>query len=543
MEVSPPPRLASPRALRWRPSVAAAWLPALLVLVPAALVFLRAFAPVGDAWDHLVETLLPSYLRHTALLVSAVTGLALLFGVSTAWWVATCDFPGRRWLKWALLLPLAMPGYVAALAYVDATQSTLVPVYVWLRRHFGTEVFFAAQDFGRWALAVWVLGSTLFPYVYLASLASFSRQSREALEAARLLGAKGGRLFWRVALPMSRPAVAAGASLVMFETINDYGVASYFGLSPLTVGVFRLWLTDGEMPAAIRIAAILLFVAIAVVLLERAQRSRRRFSSDPGEALLSRRRPGRTGQVAILLLCLVPWTAGFALPCFRLVRWAAQSYADTDMAGNLSAAWNSVSLAGLATLAIVAAALFMTGTKRAFRAPSLSVATRTGLLGYAFPSALVAVGVGFLMASLSRWPGLGSLALSASATGLVFAYFVRFLAVGLQPVDAGFQRISPSLHEAGRTLGRRPWPTLLRVDLPLAREAILAGGVLAFIDIFKELTLTLVLRPFNFETLATRVFRLTDESRVPEAAVPAVILVSISLLGLLPVARLSRRDA
>lgn len=543
MEVSSSPRRELRRSWRGRPSLVLAWVPAGLVLVPALLVFLRAFAPVGEVWEHLLGNLLPTYLGHTILLVSAVTALALLFGVSTAWWVASYDFPGRCWLKWALLLPLAMPGYVAALAYVDATQASLVPLYLWLRDEFGTEVFLAAQDLGRWGLAVWVLASTLFPYVYLASLASFGRQSREALESARLLGARGGRLFFRVALPMSRPAVVAGASLVIFETINDYGVASYFGLSPLTVGIFRLWLTDGEMPAAIRMAALLLLLALAIVLLERAQRSRRSFSSDPGEALLSRRRPSRLGQVAILLGCLLPWIAGFALPACRLLRWALQSHAETDMGGNWIAAWKSVLLAAVATLAIVLAALLMTGAKRALRAPSLSVATRVGLMGYAFPSALVAVGVGILMVSLSRWPGLEWLALSASASGLVFAYFVRFLAVGLQPVDAGFLRVPAELHEVGRTLGHRPWSTLFRVDLPLAREAILAGGVLAFIDVFKELTLTLVLRPFNFETLATRVFRLADESRIPEAAVPAVILVSISLIGLLPVAKLSRRNA
>lgn len=527
---------------RPRFGVALAWLPAVMVLIPALVVFVRLVEPVGGAWSYLVETLLASYVWHTVLLLVLVCGLALLFGVPTAWWVATYDFPGRRFFHWALLLPLAMPGYISALAYVDATES-LVPVYVWVRQHHGVEAFLLAQDASRWALAVIVLGSTLFPYVYLTAAASFSRQTSGMLEAARTLGASRRRLFWTIALPMARPAIVAGVSLVAFETLNDYGVVSYFGLTPLTVGVFRLWLSEGELNAAIRLSTLLLLFAVGGLAMERMQRGRRAFAAETSEAVLTRRRLGVGRGLSMAFLCLIPLAVGFLVPCWRLVRWAWQSLHEADWKHTLEAAWHSFSLAAGAALLIVAAAVLLLSTRRAVQAPSLRWAQKIGLLGYAFPSALVAVGVGSLLSSLATVPGFGYVALSASATGLVFAYFVRFLAVGIQPVDSGFRRIPPSLHEAARTLGCSPWRALFRVDVPLLWPSLFAAGTLAFIDIFKELTLTLVLRPFDFETLATRVFRLTDEGRIPEAALPALILISLSLVGLIPLTHFSQRRA
>ncbi|WP_081887511.1 iron ABC transporter permease [Verrucomicrobium sp. BvORR034] len=534
-----PTRTSAPRLRggRFRPSVALAWMPALLVLLPLLLVFVRLAAPAGDAWAHLVEVLLPGYVWQTLLLIALVVVLALALGVPTAWWVATAQFPGRAFFQWTLLLPLAMPGYVAAMAYGDALEG-LVPVYIWVRQKFGIDAFLAAQQVARWVLAVLVLGATLSPYVYLTCLASFSRQTAGPLEAARLLGAGPARQFWTVALPMARPAMAAGASLVAFETINDYGVVSYFGLSPLTVGVFRVWLSEGDLGAAIRLAVFLLIFAMGAVMLERLQRGRRGFDSETGETLLARRRPGWAWRGGMALLCLIPLLLGFGIPGWRLGRWASQSWQETDWGATLQAAGHSFGLAGGVALLVVAAALLMTGTQRAWRSASLRVGRRIGLLGYAIPSALVAVGVGGLLTWIATLPGMGFAALSASVTGLVFAYFVRFLAVGLQAVDAGFKRVPASLHEAARTLGTKPWAALWRIEVPLVWPALLAAATLTFIDVFKELTLTLVLRPFNYETLATRIFRLTDESRIPEAATPALVLIGLSLLGLIPLVHL-----
>lgn len=523
--------------LRW--GVGLCWLPALLVVVPILMVLSRAFEPGGEAWAHVVESLLAGYVWQTGMLVGLVLGLALVLGVPTAWWMATCDFRGKWVLRWALVLPLAMPGYVAALAYADAVQG-LVPVYVWVRQQFGVEAFLLAQQVARWSLAVVVMGATLYPYVYLTALASFSRQAAASLEAARMLGVGPWKIFWRVALPMSRPAVVAGSSLVVFETLNDYGVSHYFGISSLTVGVFRAWLSEGHLHVAIRLALLLLAFAMAGVLMERGQRGRRGFEGGSGEVFLTPRRVRGWRGMLVLLGCLVPVGLGFLVPGVRLGRWAWATLGEAfGWETSLRAAWHSFSLAGGASVLIVLGALLVVAGRRLFGAPSLRWAQRVGLIGYALPSALVAVGVGAMVAMISKWPGMGWTALSASVLGLVFAYYTRFLAVGIQPVDAGFRRISGSLHEVSRTLGMGPWRTLWRVDLPLVWPSLLAGATLAFVDIFKELTLTLVLRPFDFETLATLIVRLTDESRIPEAAVPALILVILSLVGLIPLTHLS----
>ncbi len=516
-------------------------LPALLVLLPALTVFVRLFNPPDDAWRHVAGTLLWSYTWQTALLVVLVISLALLLGVPTAWWMATCHFRGRGVLKWALMLPLAMPGYVAALAYNDAASS-MVPVYIWVRQTLGIEAFIAAQQIFRWLITVIVLGSTLFPYVYLTTFACFTQQAAGALEAARTLGVGPWQTFRRIALPMARPAIVAGASLTAFETLNDYGVVHYFGINTLTVGIFRVWLGEGAIETAIRLASLLLFFAIGSLIAEKWQRGRRAFDSGPSDRLLARRplRGARAGLV--ILCCLVPLTLGFLIPATRLLRWAAQSLAGSHAwLPSLKAAWHSFSLAASGSLLIVLGALLVVASHRILKSRSLSWAQQIGSLGYAFPSALVAVGVGALFSDLAQYPRLGWLALSASAAALLFAYFTRFLAVGIQPVDAGFRRVSGTFHEAARTLGSSPWRTILRIDLPLVWPSLLAGGTLAFVDIFKELTLTLVLRPFNFETLATHIVRLTDEGRIPEAAVPALMLVAFSLLGLIPLTHFSVR--
>lgn len=542
----PPPRAASPlkgiARARWAgPGSLLAWIPAILVLLPVATVFWRLLGPADDAWHHVAATLLWPYVWQTALLVALVAGLALLCGVPTAWWVATCQFPGRGFLKWALVLPLAVPGYVAALAFNDLA-TLAVPLFVRIREAFGVEAFFAAQQVFRWLLAVIVLGSTLYPYVYLTSLACFTRQTAGCIEAARTLGVPARRVFWRVALPMARPAIAAGAALAAFETLNDYGVVHFFGLNTLTVGIFRTWQSEGALNTAIRLAGLLLLIAVASLVIERWQRGRRHFEAGNAEAPLALRHLSRWRALGALLACALPFLVGFLVPASRLVRWAWHSLSGAPpWADILRAAGHSFGLAAGSALLIMLGALVVVASHRAYRSPSLAWARQLGSLGYTFPSALVAVGVGALLSRAAESPGLGWLALSATVTGLMFAYFVRFLAVGIQPVDAGFRQVSGEFHEAARTLGSRPWEAIRRVDLPLAWPALLAGGTLAFVDVFKELTLTLVLRPFDFETLATQVVRLTDEGRVPDAAFPALLLVAFSLAGLIPLTHLSAR--
>jgi iron(III) transport system permease protein len=533
---SNPPKPASGTPPGHRLLVALVWLPALLVLLPVAVVLWRAAEPAGDIWQQVVENRLPGYLWQTVVLVTAVTLVAVVCGVPAAWLVSVHDFPGRKWLEWLLLLPLAMPGFVAAAAYVDTLQN-MIPVYIWIRETWGIEAFLWSQQITPWIFAVGVLGTTLFPYVFLSCRAVFSREAAGSLEAARLLGSGGLRVFRCVALPMARPAVAAGCSLVAMEAINDYGVVSHFGLTPLTPGIFRVW-GEGYVGVAMRLAAILMVFVMLGLAVERWQRGRRKFAPDPSDARVTRRRLGPPGVLLAWLACGLPLAIGFAIPAVRMTRWAWQARETTDLAATLDAAVRSFTLAGGAAVFILLGAVLLVSGGRAFKSGGFMLARRIGVMGYAFPSALVAVGVGAWISTIST--SLPALALSASAVGLVTAYFIRFLAVGIQPVAAGFARVSPRLHEAARTLGAGPLRALAQVDLPLVRPALLAGATLAFIDVFKELPLTLVLRPFDFETLATLTFRLTDESRIPEAAVPGLLLVLFSLIGLIPLTRMLR---
>lgn len=509
---------------------------ALLVLLPVAVVAWRACGEAGDAWNAVVENRLWGHVWHTLLLVGAVTGVALLFGVPTAWLVSVYDFPGRGMLRWMTLLPMTMPGFVAAVAYVDVLAG-LIPFYVWVRQTWGIEMFLNVQQWVPWVFAVGVLGSTLFPYVYLSCRAVFSRQASGALEAARLLGAGGCRRFLTVGIPMARPAWVAGASLVAMEAMNDYGVASAFGLTPLTPGIFRAW-GEGETVVAMRLAMILLLMLGLGLAFERWQRGSRRFGIDMSEGCLVRKKlPWWLGWGA-LLVCMVPIAVGFMIPGWRLASWAWASRETAEWGEHLRAGWNSLRLACGAVCLVMISAFFLVAGQRVTGSKRILVAQKIGLMGYGFPSALVAVGVGAVVLWVSQHvPGAGWLALSMSVSGLMIAYWVRFLAVGIQPLCAGFEKLPNSMREAARTLGERPMGALLRVDFPLIRPAMLAGAILCFIDVFKELTLTLVLRPFDFETLATRTYRLTDEGRMAEAALPGLCLVISSLVVLIPLTR------
>jgi len=517
----------------------AAGLLALLVLLPVAVVAWRALGDAGSAWDAVVRDRLWAHVWQTLLLVGSVVMLALFLGVPTAWLVSVYDFPGRSVMRWMLLLPMAMPGFVAAVAYVNVLEG-LIPFYVWVRQAWGIEVFLRVQQVVPWVFAVGVLGATLFPYVFLSCRAVFSKQASGALEAARLLGAGGWKGFFSVGVPMARPALVAGASLVAMEAMNDYGVVSAFGLTPLTPGIFRAW-GEGEPVVAMRLAMVLLFLLGIGLVFERWQRGRRRYAVDAAEGFLGRKKLPWWLGLGALGVCLLPVAIGFLVPGWRLAGWAWASRDTAEWAEHLRAGWNSFSLALGAVILVMVSAFLLVAGQRVLGSRGILVAQKIGLMGYGFPSALVAVGVGAVVLWLSqKVPGAGWLALSASVSGLMIAYWVRFLAVGIQPVGAGFEKLPNSFREAARTLGERPLGALWRVDFPLIRPALIAGAILCFIDVFKELTLTLVLRPFDFETLATRTYRLTDEGRMAEAALPGLSLVILSLVVLIPLTRWMR---
>ena len=520
---------------------------AALVLVPIVAVFWLAATPTQNIWPHLIATTLPRYLGNTVVLMSATGLLAAVLGTGCAWLVAMADFPGRRWLQHALLLPLAIPAYVGAYALVDFLDYA-GPVQTALRDTFG---FASARDY--WfpqirslPAAVLVLGLTLYPYVYLLSRAAFAEQSGAGLEVARALGAGPWRRFAAVGLPLARPAVVAGVAVVMMETVNDFGVVDYFGVQTLTTGIFSVWLSGGNAGGAAQIACVILVLIAGLVAIERASRRRRRY----WQATRAQRPPTRTRlrggrAAAACLACLAPVLLGFAFPIAVMAANARRAEAWLAP-GLVEAMVNTLLAAGTAAFVTVGLALFMVyGVRLAGRRlPRLLLPFTT--VGYAAPGAVLGLGVLIPMAALDNraadavlavtgWdPGL---VLTGSAAALIYAYCVRFFAIGQGAADAALGRIPPSLPMAARSLGRGPGGVLWRVHLPLMRRSIAVAVLLVFVDAVKELPATLLLRPFGFDTLATRVHDQASLERLEQAAPAALVIVAVGLAATLLLAR------
>jgi iron(III) transport system permease protein len=515
---------------------------ALLVAFPLLIIGVSLFEPVSDRWEHLVFTQLGTYVTNSVILVLGVGLFTLLVGVSTAWLVAACDFPGRRFFEYALVLPLALPTYLVAITYAGAFGFA-GSVYGTIQATLGNAaaVAIAGNIMSREVLII-VMGIVLYPYVYLISRASFMQQSHSVLEVARLLGRSPGSTFLRVSVPLARPAIAAGLSLVLMEVLNDYGAAKYFGVQTFTTGIFRVWSSYDSPDAAVRLAGMLLLFVILIVLFERMQRGHARYDNS-----VSAFRPGVRYRlrgfraVAATGFILLVVTVGFFFPVGQLLYWAAGTPADLFDGRFLRMVLNSFGLAAAATALCVLTALILVYTARLHRTWLVRTIANVSVMGYAVPGAVIAIGVLLSLAWLDstldpllrRYFGLSfGFLVTGSVLTLLFAYLVRFIAVSFQSIESGFQGVAEKMDESARSLGAGGFRTLLRIDLPLIRGPLLAAGLLAFVDILKELPLTLMLRPFNFDTLATRAFELAQDEMPALAAGPALLIVAI---GLLPV--------
>ncbi|MCW7541510.1 iron ABC transporter permease [Aquabacterium sp. A7-Y] len=495
-------------------------------------------------WQQFV-TVLPGY-AWTSLLLSGWVALGVaLVGGATAAAVSLFDFPGRRFFSWALLLPLAMPAYVMAYAYTDFLQFS-GPLQTALRALTGAEGALL-PDVRSLGGAVPMFIFCLYPYAYLLTRAALSERGVHLMEAARLLGAGTARRVRRVALPLARPALAAGVALALMETLADYGVGSYFGLTTFTTGIYKAWLSMDDRIAAAQLATVLLvLVAVLLWFEHRAQRRLRFASARTGSTSSQEARPVRlSGRQAVLAwgVCGLPVLLGFVVPVLVLLglMWGEARHGEFGLpwARFVVWAWSSFKLAGLAALLAAALALALAFALRVRPRPGLRLAARVASLGYAVPGAVISVGIllpaGWLQA---LWPQSGAAALvTGTVFGLMYAYLVRFSAVALQSVEAGYARIPPSLDESARMLGSSRWRLLLGVHLPLLRRSALAAGLLVFVDVMKELPATYVLRPFNSDTLAVVAYQLAKDERLGEAALPSLAIV---LVGLLPVLLLSR---
>ena len=515
---------------------------ALAISIPILVVLSNIFVPTGEVWEHLSRTVLPRYVRNSLWLMLGVGGGTAIVGVATAWLVSLCKFPGRGWFEWALLLPIAAPAYVLAYTYTDLLD-VAGPVQTWIREITG----WSARDY--WFPPIRSLGGAilmlvlvLYPYVYLPTRVAFLERSRSLLEASQSLGCGPWRTFWTVALPLARPAIAGGLALVLMETLNDFGTVEFFGVDTFTTGIFRTWRSLGEPVAAAQLAAILLIFIFAVLLLERLSRGRVRYYQTPS----SRIQPPcyeLSGWRAWLACaaCALPTCCGFVLPGGALVWWAIEeAHAGLDR-GFWGYVLNTVLAAGVTSCLAVTIALVMSyGVRLYGKNPCMKFSARLATMGYAIPGSVIAVGVlipaGAIDNAIDDWVestfGISTgLLLSGTVAILIYAYIVRFLAVSSNTVESSLVRIRPELDDAARSLGYGPLATLRKVHAPLLTSGLLSAAMLVFVDVVKELPATLVLRPFNFETMAARVYRLASDERLTESAPGSLAIV---LVGMIP---------
>ena len=515
---------------------------AALIAAPILAVVANAFGPGEGAWQHLVETVLAAYVRNTLLLLGAVALGVVSIGVLSAWLVTTYRFPGQRVLEWALVLPLAVPAYVMAYAYTDWLQFTGA-VQTWLRAATGWHAreYWFPEIRSLWGAAA-MLSFALYPYVYLITRNAFLGMSRSAVEAGRLAGLGPWGTFFRVALPLARPAIAAGTALALMETLADFGTVSYFAVEVFTLGIFKAWFGMGDLVAACQLATCLLGFVAVVLALERWNRGGARYHATTPRKPEAAQRLRGAGAIAAFAACVAPVGFGFLLPVAILLQLALTDPAARWGPRVFALVGNSFTVAGVTALVAVATATLMVYAARLSRRPLVAGANRLAALGYAIPGAVIAVGIlvplGKLDNALAAWleAAFGvkvGLLVTGSIAALVYAYVVRFLAVALQPMEAGLAKVTPSMEDAARSLGAGPAGTLARVHAPLLAGSLLTAALIVFVDTMKELPATFALRPFNFDTLAIEAYNLTKDERLAEAAVPSLVIVGVGLVPLL----------
>ncbi|MCB0790489.1 MAG: iron ABC transporter permease [Flavobacteriales bacterium] len=501
----------------------------LLALALAAPLLVVLTAPLhaqAPEWVHVRRVILPDHLAGTLELLGGVLAIALVLAVPSAWLVATCDFPLRRMMRWALVMPLALPTYISAFTYAALLGPT-GPVSNWLADHAGFRPDIVDMQ-GLW----FVLALVLFPYIYLPARAAFASGMSGQLDAARMLGASAVPRFRRIALPLARPAIAGGALLVAMETLNDYGAVKYYGVRTLTTGIFRSWAGLYDLGSALRLGIVLVLLVALLLWIER--RARRGARQETDQVPVARVRLQGWRAAAATGWCLLVFGMAAMLPIGSILDDVRVTW-DGTMHGQLPhALWNTSAVAAVAGLVTLVIAVLFTFRERYGRRSDPAI--RLADLGYVIPGAVIAIGVMSLAGFIDRRQWLDG-ALIGSMGVLVYAFSVRFLAVGKQPLQGALRQQSTALDEAARMLGASPWRSFRRVNLPLLGPALIAAAMLVAIDVIKELPLTLILRPFNFDTLSTKAYELARIEQLREASWPSLMIV---ICGLVPVLLLER---
>lgn len=515
---------------------------ALLTLIPLCVVMASWAYPQPDIWAHLGEYVLPDVMKNTGILIFGVGAGVILLGVPLAWLVAMCEFPGRRFFGWSLILPLAMPAYVLAFVLVGFLDFT-GPVQTLIRDVTGDSSWFPRiRSSGGVILA---MSLAFYPYVFLLMRNAFETQGQRALEAAQMLGLTRFQSFWRVALPMSRPWLMGGVSLVLMETLADFGAVSIFNFDTVTTTIYKAWFSMFNLVAASQLASTLVLFVLVLALIEKKARGVRRYQVKAGNHQRIVLRPWQSG--IAFLFCSTVLLLAFLIPMAQLLFWFSEAWAEDLDSRYFSFVWHSVLLATLASLLVCGFALMLGLIKRRYPNKRTRLLVQLAGLGYAIPGTVLAVGVFVPIAWLdNQWIAMLA-SFSMESTGILkgsiavmlLALSARFLVVGFSPIDAALERITPHHEEAARSLGLNTRSILRRLHLPLASGGIMTGLLLVFVDVIKEMPITLMTRPFGWDTLAVRVFEMTSEGMWTRAALPSLLII---LAGLLPVLLLARKQ-
>lgn len=519
----------------------------LLMTTPIWVLVSFIFEPTNENWTHLADTLLPEYIINSLWLMFGVTIGTLLLGVPTAWLVSQYQFTGRTIFQWALLLPLALPAYIIAYTYTGLLEFE-GPVQSYLRTLLPTATinswFPEIRSLGG---AVLMFSLVLYPYVYLLARSTFSNNGSQALEVSRTLGAGPYKGFFLVALPMARPAIIAGLTLALMETLADFGTVQYFGVPTFTTGIYRTWTGFGDTTTTAHLSLILLAFVATLMLVELWSRKQARYFSSNRKPQDNHLKPLSGKQnIMAFALSLTPIVFGFLIPASQLLHWSIATAEEGLNSDFYALVWNSFSLAFITALITLIIALTLAYLKRINPHPLANVSTRIATLGYAIPGTVMAIAVmipfTWLDNSIDSWMqstfGISTgLLLSGTLIALVFAYSLRFLSVALQTVDAGLSQIKPNMDDSARTLGASRWKILTNIHIPLLQSSMITAFILVFVEVLKELPTTLILRPFNFNTLSVRAYEMAADERLADAGLPALLIV---LTGLIPVIILSK---
>ncbi|WP_372918533.1 ABC transporter permease [Salegentibacter sp.] len=517
------------------------------IALPIISIGVKLFAGPGETWGHLVDNLLVDYIGNSFFLVFFCSLLVLLFGVSSAWLVSRFEFPFRKQLEWLLILPLAIPSYIVAYAYAgifDYGGSLEL-----LLRVFDID-FFRIDMMNKFGLA-FVLSISLFPYVYVSSRAFFLNQAGNLLEASTMLGIGEFKSFFKLILPLARPAIIAGLILVLMEVLNDYGAAQYFGVNTFTTGIFRAWFALEEPETAIYLSALLIAIVFALILFEKWQRKNQQVASQKASKFSHRKEFRKPAQWLIFFVVLIPVSFGFFIPLAQLIYWAVLTAGNVFDFDFLLLSLQSFWIAFVTAVVTVIFATLLIYFAKWSSINTVKSISKLGILGYAIPGAVVAIGIMIPTLALDKWIigimndyfGISAgLLINGSLVALVYAYAVRFLAVAYNPIESTGLKVSKSIPDSSRMLGMGNFRTFLRVEFPLIKTGILSAIILVFIDVMKELPLTLILKPFHINTLAVKAFEYASDEMVMEAAIPSLFIIFTAAIPVIFLNRLLIKD-